>query len=83
MPPLQGTLVTVVVNIRDYLMRLTNDRFVSMYAGSWAEHRAVDRLSMPFFFFGCNVNETVAGLPSCVDEGNPPKYKPISCDDVS
>ncbi|KAL4724522.1 hypothetical protein ACLX1H_007963 [Fusarium chlamydosporum] len=77
-PPVEGTLV---VNIGDYLMRLTNDRFVSNV------HRVVgrapiDRLSMPFFF-GFNFNETVAVLPSCVDEDHPAKYEPISCGDVS
>ncbi|KAH6684964.1 hypothetical protein F5X68DRAFT_233399 [Plectosphaerella plurivora] len=33
------------------------------------------------FFFGFNFNETVAVLPSCVDDEHPPKYEPISCGD--
>ncbi|KIW18952.1 hypothetical protein PV08_03241 [Exophiala spinifera] len=68
---------TFVVNIGDYLMRITNDRFVSTV------HRAKnfntnERFSMPFFF-GFNFNETCGVLPSCVDEDHPAKYEPISC----
>ncbi|THW58903.1 Clavaminate synthase-like protein [Aureobasidium pullulans] len=72
--PIPGTLV---VNIGDYLMRLTNDKFKSTV------HRVFncstsDRISMPFFF-GFNFNEKCGVLPTCIDESNPPKYEPISC----
>lgn len=77
-PPVEGTLV---VNIGDFLMRLTNDQFISNV------HRVYNRptvghLSMPFSF-GFNFNETVGVLPSCVDEEHPAKYEPISCGEVS
>ncbi|EXJ90644.1 hypothetical protein A1O1_03748 [Capronia coronata CBS 617.96] len=72
--PIEGTFV---VNIGDYLMRITNDRFVSTV------HRAKnfntnERFSMPFFF-GFNFNETCGVLPSCIDEDHPAKYEPVSC----
>ncbi|TFK54683.1 2OG-Fe(II) oxygenase superfamily protein [Heliocybe sulcata] len=75
-PPVEGTFV---VNIGDYLMRLTNDRFVSTV------HRVFnrsphDRLSMPFFF-GFNFNETCSVLPTCITDDNPAKYQPITCGD--
>lgn len=74
--PIPGTFV---VNIGDYLMRITNDRFVSTV------HRAKnagmrERYSMPFFF-GFNFNETCGVLPSCVDDDHPAKYEPISCEE--
>lgn len=77
-PPIPGTFV---VNIGDFLMRLTNDRFKSTV------HRvhmrtSVDRYSMPFFF-GFNPNETCSVLPSCISDDNPAKYPPISCGEVS
>lgn len=77
-PPVQDT---IIVNIGDFLMRLSNDRFKSTV------HRVFnfapeDRYSMPFFF-GFNFNEQCSVVPSCVDEANPPKYEPISCGDVS
>jgi len=75
--PIPGTLV---VNIGDYLMMLTNDKFKSTV------HRVFncstsDRISMPFFF-GFNFNEKCGVLPTCIDESNPPKYEPISCAEV-
>ncbi|EPQ57953.1 Clavaminate synthase-like protein [Gloeophyllum trabeum ATCC 11539] len=75
-PPIEGTFV---VNIGDYLMRLTNDRFLSTVhrASNHSEH---DRVSMPFFF-GFNFNETCSVLPTCVTESSPAKYEPITCGD--
>jgi isopenicillin N synthase-like dioxygenase len=72
--PIPGTFV---INIADYLQRITNDKYVSTV------HRAKnlsekERVSMPLFF-GFNLNETCGVLPSCVDEENPAKYEPISC----
>ncbi|KAH7321818.1 hypothetical protein BKA65DRAFT_513059 [Rhexocercosporidium sp. MPI-PUGE-AT-0058] len=68
---------TFVVNIGDYLQRITNDRYISTV------HRArnlsgKERISMPMFF-GFNLNETCGVLDSCVDEEHPRKYEPISC----
>jgi isopenicillin N synthase-like dioxygenase len=76
--PIEGT---IVVNIGDYLMRLSNDRFKSTVHRVY-NRSTVDRYSMPFFF-GFNFNEKCGVLPSCTDENNPPKYTPISCGDVS
>lgn len=76
--PIAGT---IVVNIGDYLMRLSNDKFKSTVHRVF-NRSTVDRISMPFFF-GFNFNETCGVLPTCTDEDNPPKYEPISCGDVS
>lgn len=70
---------TIVVNIGDYLMRLSNDRFRSTVHRVY-NRSTVERYSMPFFF-GFNFNEKCGVLPSCIDENNPPKYEPISCGD--
>ena len=70
---------TIVVNIGDYLMRLSNDRFKSTVHRVY-NRSTVDRYSMPFFF-GFNFNEKCGVLPSCVDEKHPAKYEPISCGD--
>jgi len=75
-PPKEGTFV---VNIGDYLQRLSNDKFSSTVHRVY-NRSTVPRLSMPFFF-GFNFNETCGVLPTCVDENNPPKYEPISCGD--
>ncbi|TIA29030.1 Clavaminate synthase-like protein, partial [Aureobasidium pullulans] len=72
--PIPGTLV---VNIGDYLMRLTNDKFKSTVHRVF-NRSTFDRISMPFFF-GFNFNEKCGVLPTCIDESNPPKYEPISC----
>ncbi|KAM0332419.1 hypothetical protein ACHAQA_002699 [Verticillium albo-atrum] len=76
-PPVPDTFV---VNIGDFLMRLSNDRFQSTVHRVF-NYAPEDRLSMPFFF-GFNFNETCAVLPSCIDEKNPPKYEPISCGEI-
>jgi isopenicillin N synthase-like dioxygenase len=75
--PIPGTFV---VNIGDFLMRLTNDKFKSTVHRVY-NRTSVDRLSMPFFF-GFNFNEKCSVLPTCTDEKNPPKYEPISCGEV-
>ncbi|KAH7141084.1 2OG-Fe(II) oxygenase superfamily protein [Dactylonectria macrodidyma] len=73
-PPVPGTFV---VNIGDFLMRLSNDRFQSTVHRVY-NYAAEDRYSMPFFF-GFNFNEKCEVIPSCASEENPPKYEPISC----
>lgn len=77
-PPVEDTFV---VNIGDFLMRLSNDRFKSTVHRVYS-YAMEDRYSMPFFF-GFNFNEKCAVLPSCTSESNPPKYEPITCGEVS
>ncbi|KAE8154528.1 2OG-Fe(II) oxygenase superfamily protein [Aspergillus avenaceus] len=72
--PIDGTLV---VNIGDFLQRLSNNRFKSTV------HRVYNRqhdsrYSMPFFF-GFNPEAICKVVPSCVDDNHPPLYEPISC----
>lgn len=72
--PVEGTFV---VNIADYLQRITNGRYQSTI------HRAVnrsgmERVSMPFFF-GFNSNESCGVLANCVPEGEEPKYEEVGC----
>ncbi|OIW35715.1 2OG-Fe(II) oxygenase [Coniochaeta ligniaria NRRL 30616] len=74
--PVEGTFV---VNIGDYLQRITNDRFISTVHRA-KNFKTVERFSMPFFF-GFNFNETCGVLPSCIDEEHPAKYEPISCEE--
>lgn len=74
--PIEGTFV---VNIADYLQRITNDIYVSTV------HRArnlsgKERISMPLFF-GFGLNEKCGVLESCVGEGRPARYEEISCKD--
>lgn len=77
-PPVSDTFL---INIGDFMKRLSNDRFQSTV------HRVInfsaeDRYSVAFFF-GFNFNEKCAVLPSCTSRENPPKYEPISCGEVS
>lgn len=72
--PVEGTFV---VNIADYLQRITNDRYQSTV------HRAVnnsgkERVSMPFFF-GFNLNESCGVLDSCVGEDGVRRYEEVGC----
>ncbi|KUJ15422.1 oxidoreductase-like protein [Mollisia scopiformis] len=66
----------IVVNVADFLMRWTNGIYKSTV------HRVVnrtdkERYSIPLFF-SINYDETVETLPSCVKEGNPSKFPPIT-----
>lgn len=77
-PPIEGT---IVVNIGDFLMRVSNETFKSTVHRVFNASKA-ERLSMPFFF-GFNFNEVCGVIPSCASEENPAKYEPICCGDVS
>lgn len=75
--PIPGT---IVVNIADFLSRLSNNRFKSTVHRVYNRQEA-SRYSMPFFF-GFNPDSTCAVVPTCVDEEHPPLYDPISCGKV-
>jgi isopenicillin N synthase-like dioxygenase len=73
-PPIPGTLV---VNVADYMQRMTNDKYVS------AVHRArnvsgKERVSIPFFW-GFGLNKSCGVLDSCLEEGEERKYEEIKC----
>ncbi|GJC89420.1 2-oxoglutarate-Fe(II) type oxidoreductase hxnY [Colletotrichum liriopes] len=73
--PIPGTFV---VNIADYLQRITNDLYVSTV------HRAQnlscgERISMPFFF-GFGLHESCGVVGTCVKDGEKPKYDEIGCE---
>ncbi|KAJ8111683.1 hypothetical protein OPT61_g5784 [Boeremia exigua] len=72
--PVDGTLV---VNVGDFLQRLSNDRFRSTVHRVY-NRTSKSRFSMPFFF-GFNADGICEVVPSCVDDKNPAKYEPISC----
>ncbi|KAJ9610030.1 hypothetical protein H2200_006360 [Cladophialophora chaetospira] len=69
--PIRGTFV---VNVGDFLQRISNDTFVSTV------HRVrntsgSERYSIPFFF-SFNMDEAVQVMPACTSEANPAKYGP-------
>lgn len=73
-PPIEGTLV---VNMADYMQRITNDLYQSTV------HRARntsgrERVSMPFFF-GFNPNESCGVLDCCVGADGVRRYEEVSC----
>ncbi|KAJ6785416.1 hypothetical protein PWT90_06642 [Aphanocladium album] len=72
--PVRGSLV---VNIADFMQRITNDKYVSTVhrAQNWS---GKERVSIPFFF-GFGLHESCGVLPSCVAEGEEPKYPEINC----
>ncbi|BDD54693.1 hypothetical protein MAP00_000290 [Monascus purpureus] len=72
--PIPGT---IVVNIADFLSRLSNNRFKSTVHRVYNRQKT-SRYSMPFFF-GFNPDSTCAVVPTCVDDEHPPLYDPISC----
>ncbi|GAP87397.1 putative 2og-fe oxygenase superfamily protein [Rosellinia necatrix] len=74
--PVPGTFV---VNIADYMQRITNDRYVSTVHRA-LNHSGRERISMPFFF-GFNLNESCGVLDGCVAEGEPRRYGEISCEE--
>ncbi len=74
--PIPGTFV---VNIADYMQRITNDRYVST-VHRVQNYSGRERISMPFFF-GFNRNESCGVLDNCVAEGEEKKYREISCEE--
>ncbi|UJO13214.1 2-oxoglutarate-Fe(II) type oxidoreductase ppzC [Fulvia fulva] len=70
---------TIVVNIGDFLMRLSNDTFKSTVHRVYNK-TGKEQVSMPFFF-GLNFNCVEGVIPSCVNEQNSARYEPISCGD--
>jgi isopenicillin N synthase-like dioxygenase len=75
--PIPGTLV---VNIGDFLQRLSNNRFKSTVHRVY-NRQTTSRYSMPFFL-GFNPDSVCKVVPSCVDEDHPALYEPISCGKV-
>ncbi|KAJ5539828.1 hypothetical protein N7513_008160 [Penicillium frequentans] len=72
--PIAGTLV---VNIGDFLQRLSNNRFKSTVHRVY-NRQTTSRYSMPFFL-GFNPDSVCRVVPTCVDEEHPALYEPVSC----
>ncbi|OKL61228.1 hypothetical protein UA08_03483 [Talaromyces atroroseus] len=72
--PIPGTLV---VNIGDFLQRLSNNTFKSTVHRVYNK-QVTSRYSMPFFL-GFNPEAVCEVVPSCISEESPALYAPISC----
>ncbi|KAF4987558.1 hypothetical protein FGRMN_10310 [Fusarium graminum] len=75
--PIEGTLV---INIGDFLQRLSNNRFKSTVHRVYNRQKA-SRYAMPFFL-GFNPDAVCEVVPTCIDDEHPPLYEPISCGKV-
>ncbi len=78
--PIAAVPGQIIVDTGDMMSRLTNDRIGA------TTHRVVNpvgepvpRYSMPFFVHP-HPEVTLEVLPECLDEGERPKYEPISSD---
>lgn len=72
--PIEGTLV---VNVGDFLQRLSNNKFRSTVHRVYNRQKS-SRYAMPFFL-GFNPEAVCEVVPTCIDEDHPPLYEPISC----
>ncbi|RGP62923.1 1-aminocyclopropane-1-carboxylate oxidase [Fusarium sporotrichioides] len=68
---------TLVINIGDFLQRLSNNRFKSTVHRVYNRQKA-SRYAMPFFL-GFNPDAVCEVVPTCTDDEHPPLYEPISC----
>lgn len=75
--PIDGTLV---VNVGDFLQRLSNNKFRSTVHRVYNRNKS-SRYAMPFFL-GFNPEAVCEVVPTCIDEDHPPLYEPISCGKV-
>jgi isopenicillin N synthase-like dioxygenase len=66
---------TLVVNIGDLMARWTNDRWVSTLHRVSLEGASAPRQSIAFFHLP-NWDAEIRTLPTCVPNGEPPKYPP-------
>lgn len=77
-PRIKGT---VVVNVGDFLMRISNGRYKST-VHRVADTQGMERFSLAFFF-GFNLDERVEVVSTCVEKGEKPKYGPITAAEMS
>ncbi|KAJ6780628.1 hypothetical protein PWT90_01724 [Aphanocladium album] len=72
--PIPGTFI---VNIADFMQRITNDRYLSTVhrAQNWSDR---ERVSIPFFW-GFGFHESCGVLETCLSQGEKPKYEEINC----
>jgi isopenicillin N synthase-like dioxygenase len=75
--PVDGTLV---VNIADFMQRLSNNKFRSTVHRVYNKN-VESRYSMALFF-GFNADAECAVVETCVDDKHPPLYEPITCGKV-
>lgn len=73
-PVVPGALV---VNTGELLKQWSNDRFLSVKHYVPPHRGDTDRYSVPFFF-NATADYPMACLPTCTDEGNPPRYPTVS-----
>lgn len=79
-PPIPGSLV---VNLGQLMAIWTNGRWASTVhrvLNPPAELAHRDRISIAFFYHP-NPDAVVAALPTCVEEGTPPRYAPVTAGD--